>query len=199
MREGTSATGSSTSTPKAPKHLNSTGLRIQYADGKGRGVYASREIPAQTLVEVSPVLLFTAQEYADHGKHTVLDHYTFVWRDGRMALALGLGSLFNHSQRPNVPYTIDPATESIRYVTSRRVLPDEELRIFYGHKLWFDPVDAADRPEPSSEFVGEGPSNPDAMLDSFGEDDPEQVVSEEELPSARTTPASLPAILFDIP
>ena len=53
---------------------------------------ACREIPAQTLVEVSPVLLFTAAEYEAHGKYTVLDHYTFVWRDGRMALALGLGA-----------------------------------------------------------------------------------------------------------
>ncbi len=44
------------------------------------------------MIEVSPVLLFTAKEYEEHGKHTVLDHYTFVWRDGRMALALGLGA-----------------------------------------------------------------------------------------------------------
>ncbi|KAI0647731.1 hypothetical protein C8Q79DRAFT_999339 [Trametes meyenii] len=129
---------------KAPKHLNSSGLRIEYAEGKGRGVYACREISAQTLIEVSPVLLFTVEEYEAHGRHTVLDHYTFKWRDGRMALALGLGSLFNHSQRPNVSYTLDSASESIRYTTSRRILPDEELCIFYGHKLWFDPVDATD-------------------------------------------------------
>ena len=112
MGGGSSTTSPSTSKPKAPEHLNSTGLRIEYAEGKGRGVYGERppttmqirlpdtiqylaachEIPAQTLIEVSPVLLFSAQEYAEHGKHTVLDHYTFVWRDGRMALALGLGA-----------------------------------------------------------------------------------------------------------
>ncbi|KAJ8481148.1 hypothetical protein ONZ51_g6201 [Trametes cubensis] len=32
----------------------------------------------------------------------------------------------------------------MRYTTTRRILPDEELCIFYGHKLWFNPVDAAD-------------------------------------------------------
>ncbi|TFK81833.1 hypothetical protein K466DRAFT_666881 [Polyporus arcularius HHB13444] len=205
MSEDNAATEPSTSTPKAPEHLNSTGLRIEYAEGKGRGVYATREIPAQTLIEVSPVLLFTAKEYEEHGKHTVLDHYTFVWRDGRMALALGLGSLFNHSQRPNVSYTIDPATESIRYVTSRRVLPDEELCIFYGHKLWFDPVDAADRSEPCSEHMDdspddpwsalpsvddeddkeEGPSTLGAIFDVFTDGDPDEVVPEEELPFRR--------------
>ena len=61
------------------------------------GCIACREIPAQTAIEISPVLLFTAQEYAEHGRHTVLDHYTFVWRDGRMALALGLGACISLS------------------------------------------------------------------------------------------------------
>ena len=74
-----------------------------------------------------------------------------------MALALGLGapnlsipmpylgcpnfihtgSLFNHSDSPNVSYSIDTATESIRYTTVRAVEPDEELCIFYGSNLWF--------------------------------------------------------------
>jgi tRNA-specific adenosine deaminase 3 len=49
-------------------------------------------MPAYTLLEISPALLFSAEEYEAHGRHTVLDHYTFKWRDGRMALALGLGA-----------------------------------------------------------------------------------------------------------
>ena len=56
------------------------------------GALASRTIPARTIVEISPVLLFSSEEYEAHGKHTVLDHYTFKQRDGRMALALGLGA-----------------------------------------------------------------------------------------------------------
>ena len=76
-----------------------------------------------------------------------------------MALALGLGalsytcncsvrgvrlpssgSLFNHSDCPNVSYSIDTATESIRYTTVRAVEPDEELCIYYGPNLWFEPA-----------------------------------------------------------
>jgi tRNA-specific adenosine deaminase 3 len=52
---------------------------------------ASREFVRGEVIEISPVLLFSAEEYGMHGKYTVLDHYTFNWRDGRMALALGLG------------------------------------------------------------------------------------------------------------
>lgn len=54
---------------------------------------ASRAIPARTIIEVSPVLLFAKDEYNAHGRHTLLDHYAFNWRDGRMALPLGLGAL----------------------------------------------------------------------------------------------------------
>jgi tRNA-specific adenosine deaminase 3 len=50
------------------------------------------------------------------------------------------GSLFNHSHTPNVSFSLDPSTESIRYYTTRQVLPDEELSIFYGHELWFDDI-----------------------------------------------------------
>lgn len=121
-----------------------------------------------------------------------------------------VGSLFNHSQRPNVSYTIDPATDSIRYTTSRRILPDEELCIFYGHKLWFDPVDAADgaveaadeqsddgwgglvavRGDDDGEGEGEGEkTNPlDSLFSPFdaSEDgDPGEVVPEEKLPFRR--------------
>ncbi|KIK95314.1 hypothetical protein PAXRUDRAFT_827152 [Paxillus rubicundulus Ve08.2h10] len=121
--------------------LNRQKCYVNVLEGKGRGVFASQAIPAQTLIETSPVLLFTKEEYEDHGRHTLLDHYTFTWRDGRMALALGLGSLFNHSGQPNVSFSIDSARECITYTSARVINLDEELCIFYGHKLWFDPVD----------------------------------------------------------
>ncbi|KZS99624.1 cytidine deaminase-like protein, partial [Laetiporus sulphureus 93-53] len=124
-----------------PQHLNGAGCRIGCSEGTGRGVVASRPIDAYTVVEISPVLLFSSEEYEAHGKYTVLDPYTFRWRDGQMALALGLGSLFNHSQSPNVSYIINTKTESIRYTTMRRIETGEELCIFYGHKLWFDVMD----------------------------------------------------------
>lgn len=111
------------------------------------------------MIEISPVLLFNKQEYDDHGKHTLLDHYTFSCKDGRMALALGLGpscilldlpklittakkgSLFNHAENPNMSFSVDPVRECIVYTSVRAIQPDEELCIFYGHRLWFDPVD----------------------------------------------------------
>ncbi|KAH7101624.1 hypothetical protein BKA62DRAFT_702666 [Auriculariales sp. MPI-PUGE-AT-0066] len=108
---------------------------------RGRGVFASVAIEPQTIVEISPVLLFDKNEYHQHGRHTLLDHYTFKWPDGRMALALGIGSLFNHSLKPNTSYTIKThETEpTIMFTVLRRVEKDDELCIYYGDKLWFTP------------------------------------------------------------
>jgi len=94
-------------------HMNIHSLKIRVTPEKGRGVYgksrldplyhivgnfdthkpilASQDISRGTAVEISPVILFSREEYEAHGRFTILDHYTFVWGDGRMALPLGLG------------------------------------------------------------------------------------------------------------
>lgn len=111
-----------------------------------------------------------------------------------MALALGLGSLFNHSENPNVSYTLDPATESIRYTTTKNVDLDEEMCIFYGHNLWFEPASTSDRPRRSSQEPEDEWGGLSAVADlndseprrpSFLDGDPDEIISEEDLPFTR--------------
>ncbi|KAF8073797.1 hypothetical protein FPV67DRAFT_1606053 [Lyophyllum atratum] len=149
-------------------HLNSTGCVIRHTDEKGRGVYASRAIPSQALIEISPVLFFSKEEYAEHGRFTVVDNYTFKWTDGRMALALGLGSLFNHSAQPNVSFSLDTANESIRYTTVRdtTALPEE-----------------ADDGWGGLSAVGEDPDLP--APGPYLDGDPNEIITDEELPFTR--------------
>lgn len=45
-------------------------------------------------------------------------------------------------------YTLDSTNDCIRYTSTRSIKPDEELCIFYGHKLWFDPVNVIETIEP---------------------------------------------------
>lgn len=119
-----------------PHHKLSLELRKHPV--RGRGVFcAAGSIPQNTLVEVSPILLFTSDEYEQHGKFTIADHYTYRWQGG-YALALGLGSMFNHSSKPNVGFIRDFKNGVIRYVTLREVKQDEELCISYGSNLWFE-------------------------------------------------------------
>lgn len=60
-----------------------------------------------------------------------------------MLLALGVGSLFNHSQHPNLDYRIDDQNQLIRYIAACDIKAEEELTIFYGDNLWF--TDSASR------------------------------------------------------
>ena len=48
------------------------------------------------------------------------------------------GSLFNHSPTPNVTYTKRKDLQCIEYKTVKSIEANEELLIFYGHKLWFE-------------------------------------------------------------
>ncbi|KAF9416917.1 hypothetical protein BGZ94_010082 [Podila epigama] len=111
-------------------------LSIQECGQKGRGVVTSAPIPARTIIDISPVLLFPTEEYDKHGRYTQLEHYTYRWQKS-MALALGLGSMFNHSKYPNVGFQRDFNNNVIRYSALRDIAAGEELCISYGPNLWF--------------------------------------------------------------
>jgi uncharacterized protein len=101
----------------------------------GRGVFASRKIAADEVVHVAPVLLFSEEEY-DHLAETLLVDYVFEWHEGGVALALGVGGLFNHDADANLRYELcdddDPARPAHSYVANRKIRAGEELTINYG-------------------------------------------------------------------
>jgi tRNA-specific adenosine deaminase 3 len=110
---------------------------------------------------------------------------------------LAIGSILNHCDSPNVAFTLDTTSDSIRYTTIRDIEAEEELCIFYGHKLWFDPAgcDLKEHPfqdsqDDSDEWCGLSsidcdrtargtPANP------FTGGDVEEILSEEDLPFVR--------------
>lgn len=119
---------------------------------KGRGVFASALIPKGTVIDISPVLILP-EEDLKYTSQTIFQHYTYYWpvatNSGKtltQALALGLGSMFNHSTlRQNVTWQRDLKAECIIYISHRDIQPGEELCISYGNaRLWFEDADAAD-------------------------------------------------------
>ncbi|MAT04958.1 MAG: hypothetical protein CL424_07945 [Acidimicrobiaceae bacterium] len=101
----------------------------------GRGVFAARKIRVEEVVHVAPVLLFSDEEY-DHLAETLLVDYVFEWHEGGVALALGVGGLFNHDPSANLRYELcgddDPSKPAHVYIAEREIKKGEELTINYG-------------------------------------------------------------------
>lgn len=80
------------SDPESPGTINPLRLHVVERPGRGRGVFASRHIPAGTLLEDAPVLVLTKEQW-EEGRmdDTILGEYGFCWSGGGMALGLGIG------------------------------------------------------------------------------------------------------------
>ena len=72
--------------------INPLGTYLARHPERGNGVFASREIRAGTVIEDSPVLVITRQQWAD-GKmdDCILGSYAFCWRQGGLGIGLGSG------------------------------------------------------------------------------------------------------------
>ena len=73
----------------------SQSICVKQVAGKGLGVFAACDIAADELIERCPVLVMTKSDVwqAD----SLLSRYVFSWGKAKVALALGYGSLYNHS------------------------------------------------------------------------------------------------------
>lgn len=114
----------------------------------GRGVYATRDIKKGELIEVSPVLLSRENEWK-YLQKTVLFNYCFTWGDNyeHTAIALGYGSLYNHSYTPNATFDNNIDNFSIDFYALADIKDGDEITINYNEDaedrspLWFDVID----------------------------------------------------------
>jgi len=120
-------------------------LYIATIAGKGRGMFTSKRIGANTLIEASPVLVMkkSDREFIDK---TLLHDYIFEWgaKKDRCCMALGLIPMYNHSYKSNCEYFMNFEDDTIQIKTVRAIEKGEELTINYngdwndGKKIWFE-------------------------------------------------------------
>ncbi|EPE36879.1 SET [Glarea lozoyensis ATCC 20868] len=136
------------------------GLVLVLDTPKGRGVFANKDIPGRSVIEVCPVLVLDPVENEEYIRKTELYHYTYNWpytppkkQENNMqpnqngiskiptmtqAVILGLGSMFNHSvPNQNVGWERDVARQLMTYTALRDIQKGEELCISYGQRLTF--------------------------------------------------------------
>lgn len=107
-------------------------------EGANKGVFADRDMPLDHYIEISPAILISHEEGALLEK-TIIGEYMFDWNPGNeegkskgYALALGMGSLFNHSDTPNIEWDFNEENQLILFYTLREIKQNEELTINYG-------------------------------------------------------------------
>src|SRR5436305_320986 len=78
-------------------HTQSEVIEVKRVKGKGRGVFARRPIREGEVIERVPVIVLPVGEIRTPDGWTTLGDYCFLWDRGTVAVALGYGSLYNHS------------------------------------------------------------------------------------------------------
>ena len=111
----------------------------------GRGIFATRNINKGELIHEAPVIISPSVEYKNL-KKTIFVEYVFWWGENleECALALGYGSLFNHSYTPNALYKLNLTQKTIDFYAHTDIKAGEEIMINYNGdpedktSVWFD-------------------------------------------------------------
>jgi len=120
-------------------------LEVRGTDSRGRGVFALAAIPAGTVIETADVIPIPRVEMQAIEDCILADYY-FRWgEDGREgAIALGYGSIYNHSYTPNARYVKRYDRLTIDFVALRDIAAGEEIRTNYNGEpdnrkmVWFE-------------------------------------------------------------
>lgn len=96
-----------------------------------RGLLAARDIRKGEVIERCPVVLIPVEQ-EEALEATIFSTYYFLWDDTHYALALGYGSLFNHSYQANVTFDHDFEGQQVIFSAAKDVKKGEELMINYN-------------------------------------------------------------------
>jgi len=120
-------------------------LIVKDTGTKGRGVFTSEAIEADTIIEIAPVIVMNSSD-REHLDKTLLHDYIFEWGEDKAqcCMALGLVPMYNHSYTSNSDYYMDFEEQMMVIKTVRNIEAGEEITINYngdwdnGKRLWFE-------------------------------------------------------------
>lgn len=110
----------------------------------GRGVFAAESIKKGQVIEVCPIILIPKKDVSNLKGSVLVNYYFYFGKDNKMlAIALGFGSVYNHSYEPNATYKKKFDARVIDFVAIKDIKRDEEITVNYNYgnpkdktKLW---------------------------------------------------------------
>lgn len=122
--------------PPAPQYKKSAlvkkKIEVRSSPIHGYGVFATKKILPNEIVEECPLIMLRKDRPIFS-----LNDFAFNWNDNFHILALGYGSLYNHSSEKNVLYYRDEEQQLLIYKALKTIYPGEEILTDYG-KSWFE-------------------------------------------------------------
>ena len=127
--------------------LHVPSLFILQSEGRGRGVFTSEVIEANSTIELCPLVVIPKDEVKLIHQTVLHDYYFLMPNDsGKACFPLGYGLLYNHSAEPNAEVFINPQTNYLEVCSIKQINSGEEIFINYKGgtdsdvvtKLWFD-------------------------------------------------------------
>src|SRR5260221_8402603 len=98
----------------------------------GRGVFARIAIKKGEIIETCPVIVIPEHDIASLSEGILLTYFYFFGKDKeRMVLALGFGSIYNHTYTPNARYKENEKEMTISFIALKNIKKDEEITVNY--------------------------------------------------------------------
>ena len=107
-------------------------IYVAISEIHGRGVFAQHTIKIGTVIEECPIIKMKLQEMTVR-KHMLLNYYAFMIDEQNeyTGIALGYGSLYNHSDNCNAYYYFNKEKELMIFEAIQPISKDEEITINY--------------------------------------------------------------------
>jgi uncharacterized protein len=106
-------------------------IEVKWTAKKGRGVFACERIPKGRVIERAPIVTIPIEEVFGSAQTAKLSQYVFNVESDLVAIALGYGSLYNHSYEPNAEYFFSGRLVQV-FLAIRNISPGEEITINYN-------------------------------------------------------------------
>ena len=117
-------------------HRTHDNKKIAFAQtpDKGLGVYAKESIRDGEAIEIAPLIVVDSDVMSVDN----LNDYVFTLNKEKdqYAIALGYGSIYNHSDDPNADWHLDPEKEQLRIVAIKDIQEGQEITVSYGTSYW---------------------------------------------------------------
>lgn len=111
----------------------------------GRGVFAKCNIKRGEIIERCPVIEVSKHD-ASNLKESILVTYFFYYGKNKekLFIALGFGSIYNHTYKPNAKYEIKQKEKIIEFIALSDINKNDEITVNYNKRgypkspLWFE-------------------------------------------------------------